>query len=209
MAKTETGAIIDAWAEVAQNAIREGAAESIATAYESLVTVDVALSSTAAHTGTLVIVETSEQTSGDDTWAVWQTAIGVTGTAVTLGMDAVEPVAETVIACTNPATAKFDHDGKLIFIENVTDVTKSEIARQSANSGDGGDIITILDGLTNEQDADGVLWSQDGDNVSAVSQHEFYLPATKRRVRVLINNKYDADGATVHTRTRISKVATV
>jgi hypothetical protein len=211
MALTKTATTeMDAWAEVSQAGTRVGTKQDLAVNYDSTIHVDVALSSTTAHTGTEVIVQISSDTSdAEDNWHTLTRYVCCVGTAVSLALAATEPVAETTLACTNPATANMDNDGKFKFIKNTT-AADCEIVYQSANSGDGGDTITILNGLAHEQDVTtSIIYDIDHAITEAVSQQSISIPFTADSVRVLINNTYDADGSTVFTRTRITEVTGV
>jgi len=202
---TKVGDVIDAWLEIAQNAVREGAEHDVSADYDVILGIDVALCTTTAHTGTEVIVQYSEEAAGDGFWTTCARFIGPTGTAVTLALDATEPVGETTLAVTNPATANMDNDGKFKFIEAATDAN-SEIVFQTANGGDGGDTITIAYGLANEQSNTSALFDIDSATAEAVKSYPAAIPASASRVRVLYNNKYDADGSAVFTRCRIANV---
>ncbi len=210
MALTKVNATeIDAWLEVAQDGTRLGATEDLAANYGSLLHVDVALCTTTAHTGTEVVVQIlSDSTNAKDNWHTLTRYVCCVGTAVTLALDATEPAGETSIACTNPATANMDNDGKFKFIEHATDAN-SEIVYQSANGGDGGDTITILDGLAHEQTSSSALFDIDDAVTEAVSMQTISIPIEADSVRVLINNTYDADGSAVFTRTRLSELTGV
>ncbi len=207
MALTKTTAEVDAWAEIAQAGIREGANTDVSDAYSSTLHIDCALSTTTAHTGTEIIVQVGTDTGdANDNWSDLSRFVGVTGTAVLLAFDATEPIGETTIAVTNPVTANMDNDKKFKFVENTT-AADCEIVYQTANSGDAGDTITIQDGLTHEQDiTTSIIYDIDDANAEAVSQHQVDVPASADRIRVLYNNNFDPNGSTVFTRCRITKV---
>jgi hypothetical protein len=206
MALTKAGDVIDAWAEIAQNATREGAVVNVAAQYDALLEIDVALSSTTAHTGTEVIVQVSEEASGNGFWSTIQRFYGPVGTAVTAAIAATEPVGETVIATTNPTTQNVDNDGKFKFIEHATPAN-SEIVFTVSNTADAGDTITIMHGLANEQLNTSVWWDVDSATVEAVRQYVVPIPFSCSRARVIYNNKFDADGSTVFTRCRLANVS--
>lgn len=210
MAATKAGASIDAWAEIAQNGIREGAEQSVAADYAQLLLVDCALVTTTAHTGTEIIVMVSEETSGDGVWSVLPGGrfIGPTGTAVVDTLNATEPVGETTLAMVDPETSNLDNDGKFKFIEHTTPAD-SEIVYQTANSGDAGDTITIAYGLANEQDTNSQVFDIDDARAEAVGQYVIPIPPEVTRIRVLYNNKYDPDGSAVFTRARFANISGV
>lgn len=207
MATTKSTAEVDAWAEIAQAGFREGATTDVSDSYSATLHIDVALSTTTAHTGTEIIVQTGTDTGdADDNWSDLVRYIGVTGTAVLLAFDATEPIGETSIAVTNPVTANMDNDKKFKFVENTT-AADCEIVYQTANSGDAGDTITIQDGLTHEQDVTtSIIYDIDNVTSEALSMHQIDIPVTADRVRVFYNNNFDPDGSTVFTRCRINKL---
>ena len=85
----------------------------------------------------------------------------------------------------------------------------SEIVFQVSNEGDGGDTITVLDGLTNEQTAAASdIWEIDSATASVVAQYSVAIPMSANRVRVVYNNVMST-AADIFTRCRISKVTAV
>ena len=210
MALTKSTAEVDAWAEVAQNSQREGAVADISGCYAATLHVDVALSSTTAHTGTEIIVQIGTDTGdADDNWTNLSRWIGPIGTAVKADFAGSEAQGQTVLSVTNPATANMDNDGKFKFVEDTGSAANSEIVWQVSNSGDSSDTITVLDGISHAKDANDDIFDIDDATQEAVGQYQIELPMPTDRARVIINNKYDPDGSTVHTRTRISKVTAI
>lgn len=208
MALTKAVDTVDEWAEVAQNGIREGATKDISACYSAILHIDCCLSSAVAHTGTKVIVQISSNITGDEHWSDFMVLIGPTGTALGLTLAAQEAAGQTVLSLTNPVTNNMDNDGKFKFMEANT-VANSEIVYQIANSGDAGDTITILDGLTSQQETTSYIWDIDNATAEALLMWTIELPMAANRCRVIYNNKYDPDGATVHTHCRLSKVTAV
>lgn len=204
MALTKTGTTLDEWAEVAQNGVREGAIADLTDSYNQTLYIACCLSSTTAHTGTEIIVQLSGATSGDEDWFTFQRFIGPTGTAISVALAGTEAAGQTELSVTNPVTANLDNDGKYKFIENSA-VANSEIIYTTTNSGDAGDTITILDGLTNEQTTNSNIFDIDSATASAVGQYVVPLPKDALRARVIYNNKYDPDGSTVHTYSKITE----
>ena len=204
---TKAGSVIDAWAEVAQNAIRIGDdTTSVAADVAMNLLIDVALVTTTAHTGTKVIVQVSEETSGDGTWSTLEEFISKTGTAVVDTLNATEPIGETTLAMDNPASSGLDNDGKFKFIEHTTPAN-SEIVYQVSNTGDASDTITIAFGLTNQQDTNSQVFDFDDATAEAVLQKVVPLPPSVSRVRVIYNNKFDPDGSAVFTRARLANMS--
>ena len=210
MAITKSVAAVDEWAEVAQNTVREGATTDISGCYSVILYIDCCLSSATAHTGTEIIIEISSNTSGDEDWSILTRFIGPIGTAHKVDLGAGEAAGQTVLSVTNPVTNNLDHNGKFIFIEHTGTVADCEIVYQTTNSGDAGDTITILDGLTNAQTAAASdFYDIDHATNSAVGIYAINIPFAANRVRVVYNNTYDDNGSTVHTKCRISKVTAI
>ena len=132
--KTEDTEVL-AWQEIAQNAVLESGSIDVSGAVAATLHIFIALSSTTAHTGTEIIVQTGSEASVDGSWTNKYRFLGPTGTAVSCALAATEPANETVIAITNPVTNNMDNDGKFKFIENTT-AADSEIVYQVSNSGD-------------------------------------------------------------------------
>lgn len=205
MALTKSVAVVDEWAEVAQNTVRDGAVTDVSGCYAAILHIDCCISNTTAHTGTEIIVLLSSNTSGDEDWTPIATFVGPTGTAISVALANQEAAGQTELGVTNPVTNNMDNDGKFKFIEHAT-VANSEIVFQTANSGDAGDTITILDGLTNQQEVTSNIFDIDHATNEAVGMYAVELPTAANRVKVVYDNTYDPDGATVHTKCRISKV---
>ena len=196
---------VDVWAEIAQAGIREGATVDISANYQTTLYIDCCLSSEIAHTGTEIIVQISSALSGDSYWSDLVRFTGPVGTPVKADVLVAGSVGATVIEVTDPTTKELDHLKKFIFIENTVDITHSEIAYLVAQS-DATDDITIQDGLTYAQETSADIFSVDGAVASVVGMYPVVIPRSAYRVRVLYNNNYDSNGATVHTRCRLSKV---
>ena len=136
MSLTKTTGEVDAWAEIDTGAIREGANVDVSDAYEATLHIDCALCEATAHTGTEIIVQIGTDTADKDTnWSTLVRLIGPIGTAVTLALNATEPIGETVLEALNPVAGNMDNDKKFKFLEHATDAN-SEIVYQVSNSGD-------------------------------------------------------------------------
>ena len=208
MALTKVGSVIDAWAEIAAQGIREGGEADVSGSYDAALLITAALSSTTAHLGTEIIVQVSEETNaGADEEAFFTTIarfIGPVGTAFTRPLLADEAADQTVLSTDAPVTNNLDHPGKFLFIEDTADVTKSEVLYQIAVSADADDTITIAHGLAYAHVvATSALWDIDSATAEAVAQWMVQLPASATRARVIYNNNYDSGAATVHTRCRL------
>jgi len=209
MALTKSVAEVDAWAEVTQPSVREGATVDVSGCYEAILHIDACLSEAVAETaGATIIVQVSSNTTGDADWTPFATFGGPTGTAFKADFTATEAAGQTVLTITNPDTLNLDHPGKLLFIENSTPAN-SEIVFQVSNEGDAGDTITILDGLAFEQTAAASdIWEIDAAVTSVVAQYNVILPASANRVRVVYNNR-NSTAADIFTRCRISKLTAI
>lgn len=194
---------LDEWALTANTAIRLGTELDVSSAYQCKLYIKAVLGEAVASTGQpkIIIQSTGEASPAKDDWTVEMPFIGPQGTPVTpLALNATEPAGETEIACTNPVTANIGNDGKFKFIKNTT-VANSEIIFQTANSGDAGDTITILDGLANEQTAAAsVIMDIDDPDLEVVAQWAITIDCSSlSRIRLIYNADYDTDGPDVYT----------
>ena len=194
---------LDEWALTANAAIRLGAELDVSSAYQCKLYIKAVLGEAVASTGQpkIIIQSTGESSPAKDDWTVELPLIGPQGTPITpLALDDTEPADDTVIACTNPVTAGIDNDGKFKFIKNTT-VANSEVIFQTANSGDAGDTITLLDGLANEQTAaTSVIMDIDDPDLEVVAQWAITIDClTISRIRVIYDADHDTDGPDVYT----------
>lgn len=207
MALTKSVAAVDEWEDVAQNTIREGAVVDISSCYQAALHIYCCLSSITAHSGTEIIVEVSSASSGDEDWTPWARYLGPVGTATKVDLGEDEAAGQTVLTVIDPVTNNIDINGKFIFLKNTATIANSEVAYQTSNSGDAGDTITVLDGLTNAQTAANTdIYTVDSPTVHAVSQNVIVLPNTASRVRVIYNNTYHTTGSSVSTYSIIEKI---
>ncbi len=194
---------LDEWALTANTVIRLGTELDVALAYQVTLDIKAVLGEAVASTGQpeIIIQTTGEASPLKDDWTNYTRFVGPTGTPVTpLAVDNTEPAGETVIACTNPATAGIDNDGKFKFIKHTT-LANSEVVFQTANSGDASDTITILDGLANEQtNAASVIMDIDDARAEVVAQWTLTIDCLSlSRIRIIYNADYDTDGPDVYT----------
>lgn len=192
---------LDAWAVTANAAVRLGTTLDISSAYQCSLFIKAALGEAVASTGQpeLIVQVAGASSPAKDDWTNYARFVGPVGTPVTpLAVGATEPAGETSIACTNPATANIDNDGKFKFIKHTT-LANSEIIFQTANSGDGGDTITILDGLAHEQTAAAsTIMDIDDARNEVVAQWTITINCLALdAVRVVYNADYDTDGPDV------------
>ena len=196
---------IDPWTLISQGVLLEGNNHSLPSNHQSTLHIDIAITSTTAHTGTEIIVQTSTDIdAADANWSTLRRFIGPTGTAVTDGVAGVEEVGSTAIVMdTDVGTSDLNNDKKFKFMANGETVDNSEIIYQTSSSGT---TITILDGATNEQDDGSAIYDIDNATDEVVGQYTTAVPKSARLVRVIYNNNYHADGSEVHARARISQV---
>ena len=193
-APTKSTAAVDEWAEVAQNAVREGATTDISGNYGSVVSIVVASSTETAHTGTKVEVQISSNTTGDEDWSTFTSAIACVGTANTQVLGGSEAIGQTVLEVAS-TTGYLADETRWIFLEDNV-VASSELLLLVSHVADTS--VTIQDGLTNAHDTSDALFN-------IVDTFNIVLPMSAVRVRIIYDNTYDADGSTVHTYSRISK----
>lgn len=200
MPPTKTGTLIDAFLEIAQNAIRIGNARNITLKYEQLLLIDIALTSETPHDGTEILVEISEETSGNNNWTELTSFIAAAGTAASELTDnsplAIgEGVSGTPILVT--LTGGFEVEGVYLFLKDVTDFADSEIVYMVSFSSDTS--IALRDGVTNAHAVSSTLYS-------IAQTYPIRIPPAARRVRVTYNNTKDSGGSTVATRSRIAEI---
>lgn len=110
-----------AWQEIAQGGFLETGSIDVSDSQATTLHIDVALSSTTAHTGTEIITQIGSEAGVDGSWTDLPGGrfIGPIGTAIALAFVDTEPVGETVIAIANPVANNMDNIGKFKFIENT------------------------------------------------------------------------------------------
>lgn len=196
MALSKSVAAVDEWAEIAQNAVREGATVDVSGCYNAALHINVAISSTTAHTGTKVEVQVSSNSSGDEDWHELVSFLTSVGTANSeVPSDNIDATDTTI---TVASTTGYDADEtRMIFIEDTT-VADSEICLLVSHVADTS--ITVQDGVTNAHIAATTVM------YNIVDTYVIELPFSANRVRVIYDNTFDSNGATVHTYSRITKV---
>lgn len=189
-------ASIQDWTAVAQNTIVKSAEHDLTRFSKVVLSIQAALDTTTAHTGTRFIVQTSSAASGDEDWQDIADFVALIGTAATdLIQGSTLAAGSTAIALTGHA---YTVEGIWLFIEDGT-LTNSELvfeASQTANE------VVILDGTANAHVVGVALF-----NV-AMTQN-IALPASARRARVVVDNSYDVNGSTLNYKVRVSKVTGV
>ena len=97
--------------------------------------IDVCLSSTTAHTGTEVIIQTGSEIKVNGSWTDLTRYVACVATAISAALTATEPIGETVLAIANPVANNFDTDGKNLFLENTV-AADCEIVYQTEHGAD-------------------------------------------------------------------------
>ncbi len=163
--------------------------------YDTVLGIDWCLAEAAAHEGTEIIVQFSTESGANDAWitiAQFVTSSGITPIKADFANQ--EAASQTVLGVTNPETQGVDHDGKFIFLEDTVTPANCEIAYQIDNSGDAGDTITVLDGITAQKETTSDVWTVDTFGVSLVDTYAIRIPSSAKDARVIFNNWYDNDG---------------
>jgi len=147
--------------------------------------IQVGLESTTAPVGTQILVQRSNQATGNEDWYTIDTIITGTVSAVATTTDAVETAGSTLVECGAAVPALND----LVFFKNAT-IANSEIGRVIARVTTGGsETFTLLDALTNTQ-AQGTYY-----NKAEVFDRLYTLEGASR-LRCVVNNNYAATAAT-------------
>lgn len=193
---TKSALEVDAWAEVAQNTVREGATVDVSAAYSYVLHIDMALSNTTAQTnGAKIEVQVSSNTSGDEDWSTFTSFIGPTGTANDEAVSGTEAIGATVIECASTTGLYDDDETRWIYFENTT-VANSELGFLVSHVTNTS--VTIQDGITNAQTGSTMF--------DIAKRYVIELPFAALRFRVIYDNTRDAAGAAVSTTCRLVKV---
>ena len=200
MAATKTTAEVDACAELAQNAVREGTVIDLSTCFDAVLHIMLALTTATAHTGTRVVVQTSGNSAGDEDWTDLWDAAYLIGTA-NLELITNNPAAAAETVFTVASTTGYVADGALdIFIEDAGTFANSEWMKMVSAVTDTS--VTVQDGSAREHAVSSILY-----NVAKTI--EVPLPFGAYRARVLYDNTYDADGSTIACKSRVVNVTAI
>lgn len=202
MALTQAATAVDAWASIAQNAVREGAAVDVSDSYASIFHIDVALTSATAHTGTRILIQTSSAAADDEFWTTRLDFVALVGTAnEELVLDDPLAAAATLIHVADLTGFTVATTGSLLaFLLDATPANSELIHIILTSDVEGNDHINILDGVKREH----AVTTTKLYNIAA--SYAFELPLGTLRARVVYDNAYDVDGSTACSRTRITKV---
>ena len=199
-APTKTTAEVDECAEVAQNAVREGADIDMTTAFGGELHISLALTTETAHTGSRVIVQTSGNSEGNEDWEDLWDAVYLIGTAALENTDD-DPAAigTTVFAVTS--TTGFVADGVLdIFLEDVDTFANSEWMKLVSHEGTPS--ITVQDASTRAHAVDSIFYNKARRIIVPIDMNTV-------RARILYDNTYDPDGSTIACKSRVVKVTAI
>lgn len=189
--KTTSIDIIDNWQAVAAGTLVVGNAEDISGSYETLVYLEVALTSANAQDGVTVIMEISY---ADDDWVVLTSFQGTAETPATTTInDGTVTADDTTITLTDATTGDFDVPSRKWFIVDGT-VANSESVKTVVNATQ---TVTLAQDLIRSHANSLNVYDRVDDWVISV-------PMGASFVRTLINNT-DSD-APVHFTSRVSKV---
>ena len=199
MALTKSVAAVDACQEVAQNSVLEGATTNVSACYDAALHIDIAQTNATAHTGTRIRVQVSSNTTGDEDWHDLAEVIPAYGTT-NLEVITNNPLAVSGTSITVASTTEYTA-GAWIFLEDVDTFANSEwcyVTVVTTNTS-----LTIIDGVTRAHAVNSIC------NSVASRLPPIEIPDWAQRVRVIYDNTYDADGATVAVRCRISKLTAI
>lgn len=196
---TTTGAQVDEWAEVVQNATRRGAVTTIDNDYATIVYIDLALSTDAvSHTGTKITVYGSPETSGDQNWIEITRYISITGTA---NVEAPSNSSETGPVVEVASTTGYIADeSRWIFIEDNGTVGDSEMGLLISHVSNTS--VTLEYAMTNAKDT--------ADRIFNIAQRtQVSIPFGIRRFYIHYDNTFDVDGSAVHVHSFMSQVTAI
>jgi len=197
MVMTKAVSAVTDWTAVAQNTVVESATLDCSSHYGTMLHIQAFLDNTTAHTGTRFIVQASSNTTGDEDWQDLTEFVALIGTAVT---DLIEnnPLAQNSTAITLTGHAYTDF-AKWLAIEDGT-LVDSELVFVKANAD--ANTVDILDGTANAHAVNTAMFDV------AVSKVVMIPPETYR-VRLVVANNYDADGATLNYKLRASEITAI
>ncbi|KKL14338.1 hypothetical protein LCGC14_2516670 [marine sediment metagenome] len=178
---------VDEWEEVAQNAVRLGTITDISGNYKTVIAIDYSLSDATAHTGSKIEVQVSNATSGNEDWTTYRAFITLTGTQNLEAMGT-EAAGQTVLEVTS-TTGYVADETRWIFIEDNA-VANSEMCLLISAVTDTS--VTVLDGTTEAHTS--------ADTLNNIADRVIMtIPFGFNRFRMIYDNTFDVDGATIHT----------
>ena len=199
-APSKTITAVDACAEVAQNAVREGALVDLSTIFEAALHIDLALCTETAHTGSRVIVQVSGNDEGDEDWTDLWDVVYLIGTAVAEAITN-NPAAAGETVFTVADEVGFVADGVLdVFLEDTVFANSEWMKLVSAVVDTS---LTVLDGSKREHAQTSSIFYNKAKRIIVPLGNDVY------RARVIYDNTYDPDGSTIACQSRVVKVTGV
>ncbi len=199
MALTKATTALDACQEIAQNTILEGTIEEVSDAFDAVLYIWWALTNATAHTGTKVKVQISTDTSGDEGWHdLTEIVFGVGTTNLEVITNNPAGAGTTVFTCASTVGYTV---GTWVFIEDVSTFANSEwllLVTVTTNTS-----VTAMDGSTRSHAVNSIL------NSVAGCAGPIPIPFGAQRIRVVYDNTYDADGATVAVKSQLVEVTAI
>jgi hypothetical protein len=211
LTKTQNTQLME-WTNIPLGSIVSCDANNLNLSYDTTIHIDAAIVGTTAHLGVPITVQIGSEADVNDSWTDVCRFICLIGTAFKSDVAADEAVGQTVLSVTNPATGNLNHNGKFILLYPADDVNvaNTEIAYQTANSGDAGDTITVLNNIEHALTTDTDVYTCDGAGGLGANEcvitRAIQVPISTTKVRVIINNAYGATGSTIVARVRCTKV---
>jgi hypothetical protein len=202
-ALTKSGAEVDAWAAVLEDAIRIGATTDISDCYSAVLYIDVALTAVDLHEGTQLIVQTSGATAGTENWVDFTKLLCLADRSATAadGEATVGIItdANTVIDVADTDAGKWETEGTRWFFVLDGTVANSEMLQIQAYTNDAS--FNLVDNPVRTHASGVVLWD-------TAEKYQITLPIGAQRVRVIYDNTWDGDGtgAQMHCRSYITQV---
>ena len=187
---------VDAWTAIAQNAILEGATMDLSAVQRVVLHIDCVLTAAVAHTGTEIIMQTSSSDVDDEFWSDFTKVIGPLGTPNTENATN-NPMAVDETVITMASTTGYATKAEWRFIKDAT-IANSELVLQTDVSANVN--MTVLNGVKRSHVQNTPMW-----NIAETIEVE--LPLETPRARVIYNNTYDADGASITIRCRATAIS--
>lgn len=188
------------WTAVAAATTYTTPAVDLSGNYQSLIQIDVALTSkTATTNGMGIVVQTSSNTVGNITWADYASYTCIAGTTAGLSntSDAVTAAGSTLLLL--PVTSTGVSAGQLMYMRNSTNINNSEMVR--VNNLTANVSATIIDALANGYTNLTNIWCGNSTYTGVVA-----IPDSANRVRIIFDNTKDASGSGVEVRARLDKI---
>jgi len=195
MSRREYSEILQVYTAVAQNTAVISNEVNIEESIETTVEVTIGLDTTTAHIGTIVTPQVSAHDSGNNWYNLGSLAqtLGVgTGASEAITNDPLD-AGDDEISCAS--TTGFVTVGYRIIKDGT--LANSEVVQQV--SYDSNKSIGINPGVDKEHLKAVVMWN-------VADRQVFIIPGTYKRVRLLVDNTYDADGSSIIYAAMVSTV---